>query len=131
LRERPVLLGHQVQAIAPRRPQSAFEFADTELHHTVFGLHALGLQAFGLGRGGEQFVECPQPDTAGEGRHARPAQFHKPACRGVPRVAIRQERVFEGAIGRHELHRSAIPTPTNTCAAGCATPIAMPPPAPS
>ena len=93
-----ILLGDKIQTIAPRRPQSSFKFADAELHDVVFGLHAFGEKTLRLGRGGDNSVECPQADTAGESRHPRPAQFDKPECRGVLRVAIRQERIFEGAM---------------------------------
>jgi hypothetical protein len=43
-------------------------------------------------------TKSPDGDAAGESRHPRPSQFDKPERGGVLRVAIRQERIFEGAM---------------------------------
>jgi hypothetical protein len=85
-----------------RRIPERHRCAGFGFHDVVVGLHAFGEKALRLGRGGDQFSQRAQADAAGESRRPRTAQFDKPERGGVLRVAIRQERIFEGAMCGHE-----------------------------
>ena len=85
------------------RPQPPLELADPHLHDVVVSLHAFGEEAFGFGGRGQQFGERAEADAAGKRDQSGLAIINEALCRWIPWVLARQERVFEGAVGGHEL----------------------------
>jgi len=78
------------------------------LHDVVVGLHSLGEEALGFGRGGEQFVEGAKADAARKGGDPGLAALNEPLRGRALRVRVHQERILEGAMRRDEFIRDRV-----------------------